>query len=173
MGVTGSPIIDETLAAVPTATGRLDRDDIARSERSRDLGGQRLSVQSIAPLGAGLSPSLALRRMRPAFADDRKPAVLQHAYLTHDSVAAAVLPGSAGSEAQSVALHAERILKLERLDWRRQGVRHGDVHPARPVRIRTRALPPADRLVIREALVAEGDIVHRALPLRGNVDRLP
>jgi hypothetical protein len=84
-----------------------------------------------------------------------------------------VLPGSARSEPQSVALDAQRILELERLDRCGQRVRHGDVHTARPIRIRTGALTPADRLVVREALVAEGDVVHRALPLRGNVDRLP
>src|SRR6476620_683385 len=160
-----------TLAAVAAATGRRDRDDVARRERARDFRGQRLSVQSIAARGSGASASFALRRVRPAFADDREPTVLEHTQLAHDSVAAAVVSGSARAEAQPVALDTQRILELERLHRRGQCVRHRNVDAARSIRVWTGALTPADRLVVRESLVSEGDVVHRALPLRGDLDR--
>ena len=86
--------------------------------------------------------------------------------LADDAVAASVLARAAGAEPQLVALDPERVRELERLDRRVQRVRHRDVHRGRPVRVRARALPAADRLVVREALVPEDDVVHRPLPLR-------
>ena len=79
--------------------------------------------------------------------------------------------GTARSEPQAVALDAQRVLELEGLHRGRQGVRHRHVHAARAVGVGARALSAADRLVVREALVPERDVVHRSLPLRGNVDR--
>ena len=46
------------------------------------------------------------------------------------------------------------------------------MHAAGPIRGRARALSAADRLVVREAVAAERDVVHRPLSLRRDVDRL-
>ena len=47
--------------------------------------------------------------------------------------------------------HAQREFALERLDRRVQRVAHRDVHAARPVGVRARALAAAERLVVGEA----------------------
>src|ERR1700704_3776641 len=92
--------------------------------------------------------------------------MLQDTQFAYDAVAATVQAGPAGSRPERVALDAERIRELERLDRCVERVRHCDVEAARPIRVRTSPLTAADRLVVREALVAEDDVVHGALPLR-------
>src|SRR5213076_3180999 len=85
--------------------------------------------------------------------------------------AAAVRAGAARAFTQLPALDAQGIGELERLDRRDERVRHRDVDGRRPVGVSARALAAADRLVVREAVAAEGDVVHRALPLRAIADR--
>src|SRR2546427_622703 len=81
-------------------------------------------------------------------------------------------PGPAGPESKRVTPYSKRVLELERLDRSREGVRHRHVHAAWPVSRRAGALTAADRLVVGEAVVAEGHVVHRPLALRRNLDRL-
>src|SRR3954451_3226560 len=166
------PSIGESLAP-PSASARgLDRHDVAGCEVARDLGADRLAVDGVVSGRARLAAALAARGAAPAFADDREAAILEDAELADDAVAAAVHAVAAGAQPQAVALDTQWVLQLERLDRRRQRVRHGDVHAAGPIRGRARALSAADRLVVREAVAAERDVVHRPLSLRRDVDRL-
>src|SRR5207248_3124637 len=71
-----------------------------------------------------------------------------------------------------VPLDPDRIGELERLGRRRERVRHRDVYRRRAVAVGAGALAAADRLVVGEAVVAEGDVVHRPLALRWDVDRI-
>src|SRR5262245_23553445 len=160
------PVMWKSLAPAPAAARSLDCDDVARGEIAGEFGAGRLAVDEVAAGGSGAAAALALRRFRTALADDREPAVLEHAQLAEDAVAATVLAFPARAEPEPVALDAHRVLQLERLDRRRQRVRHRDVDAARPVRGGTCPLTAADRLVIREAVVAERDVVHRPLSLR-------
>ena len=106
--------------------------------------------------------------MAAPLGEHREPAVLEDAQLADDAVAASVHARAARAEPQLPALDPQRVLQLERLDGRRQRVRHGDVDAARAVGIRTGALTAAHRLVVREAVVAEREVVHRPLARGGH-----
>ena len=134
--------------------------------------GKLLAVQEAPPGQAVLAAPRAARRERAALGEEREAARLEDAQLADDAVAAAVAPGSARSAPELVALDAERVRELERLGRRVERVRHRDVDARRPVRVRAGALAAADRLVVREAVVSEDGVVHRALALRGHGDRL-
>jgi hypothetical protein len=110
--------------------------------------------------------------MAAPLADDREAAGLEGPQLADDAVAATMPARPAGAEPQGISLDADRVGELERLGWGRERVRHRDVHRRRTVGIRAGALTAADRLVVREVVAAEGDVVHRPLALRRNVDRL-
>src|SRR5947207_1423782 len=140
------PPIGESLASPTAAARRLDRDDVPAREVARDLGGDGRAVDAIQAGSGGRAAPFALRLVRAALADDRETTVLEHAQLTHDSVAATVRAPAARAEPEAVALHPQRVLQLERLHGRRQRVRHGDVHAARALGAGARTLPPADRL---------------------------
>src|SRR5918992_2706017 len=166
------PTMKARLLTEATACRCLDRDDIAGGEVARHLRRQRFAVEEVATRCARGAAALALRRLRAALADDREPAVLEHAEFADDAVAAAVASSAARPEPERVALDAKRVLQLERLDRSRQRVRHRDVDTARAVGLRTGTLAAADRFVVREAVVPEGHVVHRALPLPRHVDGL-
>src|SRR4051794_29037167 len=122
------PSIGESLAP-PSASARgLDRHDVAGCEVARDLGADRLAVDGVPSGRARLASALAARGAAPPFADDREAAMLEDAQLADDPVAATMRALAAGARSQPVALDAQRVLQLERLDRRRQRVRHGDVH---------------------------------------------
>ena len=127
-------------------------------------------LTSVRP-GAPSSPPRPLRRMAASVTEDGETTGVQHANLANDTVAATVRAGAAGAGAEHVALDAQRVGELERLDGRVERVRHRDVDAGRPVRRPARALAAADRLVVRPLLGAERRVVHRALPLRRHVDR--
>src|SRR6266545_2346986 len=167
------PSIGSSLAAPPPAARRLDRDDVAGPDVPRHLRRKRLAVEQVAAGLAGRAAALALRRLRAALADDREPAVLEDAQLADDAVAASMSAVAAGPSAQAVALDTQRVLQLQRLDRSRERVGHRDVHAARAIRSRARTLAAADRLVVRKAVVAECDVVHRSLTLRRDIDGLP
>ena len=156
------------LLAEPPAAGSLDPDDVAGGQVTCHLGGQLLAVQEIAPGSARQAALGSLRAMGPPLRDHREAAGLEDAELPDDPVAAAVSPRSAGLHAKLVALHAQWVGELQRLGRRRQRVRHGHVHARGAIRLCAGALAAADRLVVRKAIVPEGDVVHRALTLRGN-----
>src|SRR5438874_4859509 len=162
----------QTLAAEPAASRSLDRDDVALGEIAHGLRRERLAVQEVAARRARLPAALAPRGTNASLADEREPTGLQRLQLAHDPVAAMLPPGPAGPESKRVTPYSERVLELERLDRSREGVRHRHVHAAWPIRPWAGTLTAADRLVVGEAVVAEGHVVHRPLPLRRNLDRL-
>src|SRR5207302_4575365 len=162
-----------SLTSPPAATRRLDADHVTGGKVARHLCGHNLPVEQVPAGRSGRTAALAQRRIGSPLADDREAAVLQDAQLAGDAVAAAVTAGAAGATTKPVPLHADWVLQLERLDRRGERVRHRDVHAARPVSRWAGALAAADRLVVREAVVAERDVVHRALSLRRDGHRLP
>jgi len=103
--------------------------------------------------------------MRAPLREHRETAVLEHAQLADHAVAAALGAHAAGTGSQRPALDPNRIRQLERLDGRHQRVRHRNVDGGWTCRVGARALTAADRLVIRKAVVAESDVVHRPLSL--------
>src|SRR5436190_7499187 len=149
------PAIGQSLATPSTPARRLDRDDVTAREVACDLRAHGFAVHRVATERAGRTAMLTLRRLGAALADDRETAVLEHAELTDDAVAPALRAAAAGAEPEPVALDAQRVLELERLHRRRERVRHGDVHAARARGVGAGALPPAERLVVREPVVAE------------------
>src|SRR5207342_2423970 len=153
------------------AARRLDPDEISRGEVARDLRGNLLAVQEIAPEGSRLAAPCALRCPCAALADERQAARIEHVQLPNDPLAAAVTPTPPGAEPQLVPLDPERVAELERLGGRRERVRHRDVNPRRAVRVGACALASSYRLVVGEAVVAESEVVHGPLPLRGHLDR--
>jgi len=77
-------------SAEAAATGRLDPDDVARPEPSRHLRRLLLPVHE-RPSGRTVGAAVrAARRPGPALGEHREAAVLEHAQLAHDAVAAAV-----------------------------------------------------------------------------------
>src|SRR5919109_913194 len=157
--------------AETAAAGRLDANDVAGLERAGDLARQLLAVQHVPPPRPGFASVDALRGLAPPLADQREPTALQHAQLAHDAVAAAVPPLTTGAEAQLVPLDPQRIRELERLRWGYERVRHRHVHGGGPVGAGACPLSAADGLVVREAVVAQRQVVHRALTLGRHLDR--
>ncbi len=131
----------------------------------------RPSIQS-RPGRPGPPPSAPRGAWRRRSAISEKVISRSASQLAHDPVSAAMRPRAARAAAQRVLDHAHREFALERLDRGVQGVAHRDVHPARPVRVRARALAAAEGLVVGEPLAgaaggnAEREVVHRALSLR-------
>ena len=78
------------LAAEAAAARRLDPDDVARAQLPRHLRGLLLAVHERAPGRAVLAAVGAARSVRAPLGEHREPAVLEHAQLAHDAVAAAV-----------------------------------------------------------------------------------
>src|SRR6187551_236221 len=114
---TTSPI-DKSLLTPAAAAGSLDRDHVPRLEVASLLGPHLLAVDEVAACRGVPSSPLAAGCVAPALGDDRDPAVLEHAQLAHDAVAALVLPRAARPPAQRVALDPKGIGELERLHWR-------------------------------------------------------
>jgi hypothetical protein len=112
------------------------------------------------------------RRQRASLCEEGEPAAFEDPQLADDAVAAAVTSGASRSRTELVALDAERIRELERLGGRVERVRHRHVHARGPVALRTRTLAAADRLVVREPVVSEDDVVHRPLALSRHGNRL-
>ena len=84
------PAMRESLAAVPAAARRLDRHDVAGAQLGRDLRRQLAAVEEVASRRAVAAAVGSAWRARAALAQDREAAVLEHAQLAHDAVAAAV-----------------------------------------------------------------------------------
>src|SRR5262249_49307444 len=112
----------KSLAPPRAAARRLDRDDVAGGEIASHLRTGRIAVDEVAAGCAGRASALAPRCLRATLANDRETAVLEHAELPDDTVAAATLALAAGAEPEAVALDAQRVLQLERLDRRRERV---------------------------------------------------
>src|ERR1035437_6657271 len=159
-GVAGSGISESF------PTGGLDAQPLPLCERARALAGQRRAVEQIATRCAGLSAGGAAGGVAAALGDQREGHLAQRLQLAHDAVAAAVRTRSAGAAPQGVLQDAQREFALERLDRRVERVAHRHIHSRGSVAIRACALPAAERLVVGEGLIAEREVVHRALPLR-------
>src|SRR3954451_1061684 len=117
------PLIATSLATPSASTRRLDRHDVAGGHVARDLRGQRLPVEEIRTGSPRRATAFALRRGRASLADDREPAVLEHAQRATNAVAAGVATRSARAAAKPIALDEQRVLELERLHRRRERVR--------------------------------------------------
>src|SRR5262249_53772635 len=126
-------------------------------------------IPSRQPTRASVSPAWG---QRTALCEQREAAGLEDAQLAYDPVPTPVRAGSAGADPPRVALDAPRVGELERLRRRVERVRHGNVDARGAVGFRARTLAAADRLVVREAVRAEHDVVHRALALREHRQRL-
>ena len=169
------PATTQTLlgSAVAAAARRLDRDHVARVEIDASPSpGARSPFSRLrpgAPSAPPRTPCGACAR-RSVISDSRQGSSTRSSRTTPSPPRCS--PRAAGAEPQPVALDAQRVLQLERLDRRGERVRHRDVDARWPVRVGARALAAADRLVVREALVAERDVVHRPLPL-GRARRPP
>src|SRR5205814_6104148 len=93
------PSTGKSLASPPAAAGRLDRDHVPCRELAGELRRRRLAVDEVAAGRTGLAAALALRCVGAPLADDREPAVLEHAELAHDAGAAVVGAGAARADA--------------------------------------------------------------------------
>ena len=100
-----------------------------------------------APGGAAVG---AARCVAAALGDQRVAHLGERLQLAYDAVASAVGARAARAATQPVVEHPQREFALERLDRRVQRVAHRDVHGARAVGVRARALAAADRLVVGE-----------------------
>ena len=150
-----------------SATSRcLDSQPVAGMEVARRLRRQLLAVDEVLTPRARLATIGARRRMAAALGDQRVAHLGERLELAHHAVAAARAPRAARAAAQRVLDRAQRELQLERLDRRVERVRHRHVHGARAVRVGARALAAAERLVVGEVVVAEREVVHRALAER-------
>src|SRR5947209_6386296 len=148
------------------AAGRLDTQPVAGRQPTRRLAGQRPLVE---PVGTGRTILAAVgpaRRMAPTLGDQREVDRLERLELAHDPVAAALATRATGAAPHGGAYDAQRKGALERLDRRVERVAHRHVDGARAGCIRAGALTAPDRLVVAEPLVAECQVVHRALALR-------
>ena len=118
------------------------------------------------PRAPSAPPRGAARRVPAALGDQRQLHRRERLELAHDPVAAAVRARAARAAPDRVLDDPQRELELQRLDRRVQRVRHRDVHAGRAVGVRARALAAAERLVVREGVGAEREVVHRALAER-------
>ena len=146
----------------PAAAGRLDAKPSPGSSAPSPSPGAARRRAGCGRARRGSPPS------RPRGACRRRSVISESASaqrleLADDAVAAAPAPGAAAAASQRVARYAQRELELERLDRRVEGVAHRHVDAARAVGVGAGALSAAERLVVGERLVAEREVVHRAL----------
>src|SRR6476620_3737247 len=95
------------------AAGRLDADDVACAQHTRAFHRQLAPVQQVAAGQSRLTAADALRRARPPHADKREPAVLEHAQLAHDAVAAVMSALPTRAEPELMPFDPNGIRELE------------------------------------------------------------
>jgi len=100
------PISRSRVLSEAAAARRLDPDDVVGAQLSRDFRRLLLAVHERASARAVLSSASAVRRVRATLRKHREPAVLEHAQLAHDTVAAAVHACAARTRTQLPALDA-------------------------------------------------------------------
>src|SRR5690349_20624512 len=161
-----SPMNPTASSAIPATSRRLDPQSLAGALATGRLAGHLLAVDLVAPRLARLAAVGPGGRMSAPLAYERVMHVRQRLQLAYHAVAALVLALDARASPQRVRGHPQRELQLQRLLRRVESVRHGDVHAARPVGVLARALAAAQRLVVGEVVVAEREVVHRALAER-------
>jgi sterol desaturase/sphingolipid hydroxylase (fatty acid hydroxylase superfamily) len=104
-----------------------------------------------------------VRRLGAVLAQDRQLERREEGDLADGPVAAAETSRPSRVGAYGETLHAHRVAVLQDLRIGDAGVGHVAVDGARAVEPRSGAAAAAHRLVVSEALVAERDVVHRAL----------
>src|SRR5215207_381259 len=154
------------IRAMATTSRSLDSQPVARSERARRLGGELPAVQQVPTRLARLSVLRPRWRVPAALRDQRVAHLGERLELPHNAVAAPPGALSARAAPQRVLDRPQRKLDLERLNRRVERVRHRHVHAAGPVGVGTGALATAEGLVVGEVVVAERQVVHRALAER-------
>ena len=148
-------------------SGGLDSQPVAGPEGARRLRRQLLAVQR------GSYPARRARRPRRPGGACRRRSVISEKRISASASSSRTTPspprwraGAARAAPQRVLDGPQRELQLERLDRRVERVRHRHVHGARAVGVRAGALAAAERLVVGEVVVAEREVVHRALAER-------
>ncbi len=131
------------------------------------FGGSSSPSRRLRPTRAVLTTLAPARGVQPALGDQGESHRLERLDLAHDPVAAALSARSARPATQRDLTHPHRVLGLERLDRGVERVRHRHMDRARPVGVGAGALATAGRLVVGEAVAGQGEVVHRALALRG------
>src|SRR5450755_75781 len=176
----GQSLLDQTAGESPSgrfskpiAARRLAMTTTARSFDPQPLTGRQLAhrlrrqflvVEQVSPGLAGVPSGGARRAVPTAFGDQRVVKRRERLELADHTVSAVVPPPPAGAAPERVLHRAQWELELERLDRGVERVAHRDVHAARAVRVRARALSAADRLVVGDLVVSQRQVVHRALP---------
>src|SRR4051794_6132782 len=148
----------------PAARG-LDPQHLAGSELAARLGRDLLVVDEVASRLPVLAAVGAAGGVAAALGDERVGHGLERLDGADDAVAPAVRAAAARAAPDGVLAHAHGELELERFHRGVQRVAHGHVDARRAVGVRARALAAAERLVVGEGLRAEGEVVHRSLPL--------
>src|SRR5450755_1018766 len=138
-----------------TTTARsLDPQPLTGRQLAHRLRRQFLAVEQVSPGLAGV-PSGGPRWAVPtAFGDQRVVKRRERLELADHTISALVPPPPTGAAPERVLHRAQWELELERLDRGVERVAHRDVHAARAVRVRARALSAADRLVVGDLDVA-------------------
>src|SRR3954454_12245381 len=165
------PARRETSGAVPepaatSAARRLDAQPLARPQLSSRLRLELLAIEQVAPARAVRSAIGTPRRVLAALGERRIRHRLERLELADDTVASAVRSGTAAVAPDRVLHDAHGELELERLHRRVERVRHRHVHRAGTVGVLACPLPAPECLVVREAIVAEREVVHRPLAER-------
>ncbi len=108
----------------------------------------------------------------PMIGDDGGVHGLQELDGAHEAIATRLRAGAATVASEREFPHQHREAFFENFRVRDPGVGHVGVHPAGAREARARARAAADGLVVAEALVAEGQVVHGALARGQHPERL-
>src|SRR3989449_11161067 len=179
VNVSGARRLLSTAAALPwpppSAPGGLDHEEVIATEFERCFGGQpaptSVPQEEVLPRATVVPPLEALRPKDPTLRKDRCGALAgEEPDRAANPVSSRVAAGASGSGDESVFFDSERVRELEGLDGRVAGVRHVRVDARHPRPVRERTLAPRYRLIVRDRpriRSADGQVVHRALALRG------
>src|SRR6266540_5497774 len=138
-----------------------------------------LTVQQIRARRAGAATGAARGTVAPSFGEQRRLHRRQRFEFAHHALPPLPRPPSPAVTTKRVGPHSNWMLHLQHLDRRVPRVRHPNVHPGRPVRTFTRALPATDSPVVGPGIAdpspfpppppPPGHLVHRPPSLRGHV----
>mmetsp|Transcript_19855 Transcript_19855/g.51807 ORF Transcript_19855/g.51807 Transcript_19855/m.51807 type:complete len:618 (-) Transcript_19855:431-2284(-) len=154
--------------AVASSARRLDAEDVPRLHREGRLGAKAdgaavALLQQIQPRLAGEAALEAKGPARPPLRQNAHPHRPQKLELPDHAVPAAELAGAAGALAQPKVAQHDGVAALQDLGVRDARVGHVGVHAAAPLPRRPGARAARHRLVVAEAVVAKGGVVHAAL----------
>src|SRR5262249_31690008 len=154
--------------AVTAATRRLNDEDVAGTHRDRVRAAETLAraVGALDPVAADrtrLPAGHAVRRLDAMAGENCRGHRLAKAHAADDAVAAALSPCTTGAATNGEAFEQYRETPFQHFRIGQARIRHVGVNRVGPIEIGPGAGAAADRLVILVALIAEGEIVHRAL----------